>query len=253
MDDSTQPEGSFLDTQTGATQTDSERTAIDIARYALAAHAAHKPLRRDALRSLFRDTSARHFKLAFSRADELLQLHFGLTLAPYPAHEKSLDAPAQPKPVGRWTLQSTLPDACRGRLQLEQDDAQLMGFAAAVLSLVLVSNMCVTMDQLVLYVRKLGPPAHIANAPASRLSTTDDAQRDACAREAINALQRRGYLDVLAPRAAPEDVELTWGPQAKVDFRPIDIARFIAATTGQECSPEFVAKIGRAFGRNIEG
>ncbi|ORX74153.1 hypothetical protein DL89DRAFT_289774 [Linderina pennispora] len=234
MDDSTQPEGSLLDTQTGVTQTDSERTAVDIARYALAAHAAHKPLRRDALRSLFRDTSARHFKLAFSRADELLQLHFGLTLAPYPAHEKSLDAPAQTKP-------------------LEQDDAQLMGFAAAVLSLVLVSNMCVTMDQLVLYVRKLGPPAHIANAPASRLSTTDDAQRDACAREAINALQRRGYLDVLAPRAAPEDVELTWGPQAKVDFRPIDIARFIAATTGQECSPEFVAKIGRAFGRNIEG
>ncbi|KAJ1945000.1 hypothetical protein FBU59_002441 [Linderina macrospora] len=281
-DDDAFGNGSSSNTQTG--HTPNERIAIDIARYALAAHASQKPLRRDALRSFFKDTSARHFKTSLDRANELLQLHFGLAMVPYPVREKkSTDAPTQgaaSKPVTRWALQSTLPQTCRQELQARQakEERELMGFVAAVLSLVLVSNMGIGMDQLVLYVRKLGPPTHLAALAAatadggSRISASDaiasDAQLDSLAREAIAGLVRRGYLDKIAPRTASASqagggnddanndddsgVELTWGPQAKVEFQPIDITRFIAATTGQECSAEFVKKIGRAFGRNID-
>ncbi|KAJ2766791.1 hypothetical protein IWQ56_003579, partial [Coemansia nantahalensis] len=56
-----------------------------------------------------------------------------------------------------------------------------------------------------------------------------------------------------APDAGEPDAgaEYTWGPQAKVMFEPLDMARFIAAMTGADCTPDFVKTIGRACGRNI--
>ncbi|KAJ2355666.1 hypothetical protein H4S02_012897, partial [Coemansia sp. RSA 2611] len=248
-----------------------ERTAIDLARYALACHASGKPLKRENLKTQVpSNVSTRNIRRLLDRASELLTQNFGLKMVPLPSHEKVLTAApkAQPAPT-KWVLQSTLPDASRQRLDLPQsdDNQAILGFAATVLSLVFVSNMSVSVDQLVLYVRKLGPPQCIAPADPSDAS---DAQLDSAAREAIAYLTRHGYLDKVKLGASAGDhgtsetqatqqpidsgdhsddgMVYTWGPKAKVEFQPLDMARFIAAATGQECTDDFLRTIGRAYG-----
>ncbi|KAJ1660871.1 hypothetical protein GGF44_003002 [Coemansia sp. RSA 1694] len=201
-----------------------------------------------------------------------------------PSHEKILAekegaatqkaAPAATK----WVLQSVLSDQARQRLELADDQQAERGFAAMVLSLVFVSNMSVSVDQLVLYVRKLGPPPECILAAGDRVSEhSSDAHMESVAREAINYLTRQGYLDKVKLSARggesavnetqatqqpldgggndgdrhDEGMVYTWGPKAKVEFQPLDMVRFIAAATGQECSDEFVKTIGRAYGSNI--
>ncbi|KAJ2747464.1 hypothetical protein GGI20_000453 [Coemansia sp. BCRC 34301] len=264
-----------------------ERAATDLARYALACHAAGKPIKRDGLKAqVVTAASVRNTRLLHERANDLLTQNFGLKMVALPAHEKVLterqdQAAPQQQPVKapaatKWVLQSVLPDAARQRLELVQTDDQqaVLGFAATVLSLVFVSNMSVSAEQLVLYVRKLGPPDCIL-APGDRSSEhASDAQMEVAAREAIGYLTRQGYLDKAKLSAAgggegagetqatqqqsldggdhhDEGMAYTWGPKAKVEFQPLDMARFIAAATGQECSDEFVKTIGRAYGSNI--
>ncbi|KAJ2440057.1 hypothetical protein GGF42_007754 [Coemansia sp. RSA 2424] len=142
--------------------------------------------------------------------------------------------------------------------------------------------MSVSVDQLVLYVRKLGPPPECILASGDRVSEhSSDAHMESVAREAINYLTRQGYLDKVKLSARggggggesavnetqatqqpldgggndgdrhDEGMVYTWGPKAKVEFQPLDMVRFIAAATGQECSDEFVKTIGRAYGSNI--
>ncbi|KAJ2491794.1 hypothetical protein IWW37_001993 [Coemansia sp. RSA 2050] len=244
-----------------------ERKAIDLVRYALACHASGKPLKRENLKAhVLGNTPARNTRQLLDRANELLTQNFGLKMVALPSHEKVLTAApkAQPAPA-KWVLQSTLPDAARQRLDLPQsdDDQAILGFAATVLSLVFVSNMSVSVDQLVLYVRKLGPPQCIAPVDSRGAS---DAHLDSAAREAIAYLTRHGYLDKVKLGASetqatqqPTDggdhhddgMVYTWGPKAKIEFQPLDMARFIAAATGQECTEDFLRIIGRAYGSNI--
>ncbi|KAJ2813467.1 hypothetical protein H4S07_000664 [Coemansia furcata] len=243
-----------------------ERTATDLVRYALACHAAGKPIKRENLKThVFSNTHTRNTRPLFDRANALLASSFGLHMVALPSHEKVLTATkAAPIAATKWVLQSTLPDAARQSLELAQSDEQraILGFAAMVLSLVFVSNMSVGIDQLVLYVRKLGPPPCIT--PIDR--DASDAQMESAAREAIAYLARHGYLDKVKlgehsdtqptqatqlPEGDLDGMMYTWGPQAKVEFQPLDMARFIAAATGQECSEAFLKTIGRAYGSDI--
>ncbi|KAJ2063610.1 hypothetical protein GGI17_001546 [Coemansia sp. S146] len=261
----------------------SERTATDLVRYALACHASGKPIKRENLKThVLGNTPTRNTRPLLDRANELLAQSFGLRMVPLPSHEKILTNNAKAQPAAtKWVLQSTLPDDARQRLELAQTEDQqaILGFATTVLSLVFVSNMSVSVGQLVLYVRKLGPPQCIA-APADTRGATSyasDAQMESAAREAIGYLTRQGYLDKVKLGASgggehgaeaqatqatqatqlptddrhDEGMVYTWGPKARVEFQPLDMARFIAAATGQECTDEFIKTIGRAYGSNI--
>ncbi|KAJ2813466.1 hypothetical protein H4S07_000663 [Coemansia furcata] len=53
------------------------------------------------------------------------------------------------------------------------------------------------------------------------------------------------------PEGELDGMMYMWGPQAKVEFQPLDMACFIVAATGQECSETFVKTIGRAYGSDI--
>ncbi|KAJ1943803.1 hypothetical protein GGF37_002485 [Kickxella alabastrina] len=281
-----------------ATGRGTERMAADLVRHALACHASNKPIRREGIREqIISGSNVRAMKSIFDRANEMLAQDFGLTMVPLPSHEKTLmygansNDPAQESqhigpaktsaPVNRWVLQSVLPDSMRRDLELEQSDNEkaILGFATTVLSLIFVSNMSVSMDQLIMYVRKLGPPECIRTTESTRESlaagSLSDAQMESTAREAVNYLVRQGYLDKVAASAASGSrgetqstqlatqqasndiaesdigMEYTWGPAAKTKFQPIDMARFIAAVTGQECTSEFVKTIGRAYGKSI--
>ncbi|KAJ2003655.1 hypothetical protein GGI04_002891 [Coemansia thaxteri] len=271
-----------------------ERTATDLVRYALACHASGKPIKREGIRAqVLTGASSRGFKPLMDRANELLEQNFGLRMVALPSHEKTLveietattatptntqqKANGPKAAVNKWVLQSVLPDEARQKLELAQteEEQSILGFAAMVLSLIFVSNMSVNVDQLILYVRKLGPPACIS-APADSRSApahASDAQMEQAAREAISYLVRQGYVDKVRLASAgrhtvgetqatqqadgggggesDEGMVYTWGPQARVEFQPLDMARFIAAATGQECTSEFVKTIGRAYGSNI--
>ncbi|KAJ2778702.1 hypothetical protein H4R18_004453 [Coemansia javaensis] len=267
-------------------QDDLDRAATDLARFALASHAAGRAMRREDVRALeLPGLGGRGFKAALERASRLLEESMGLAIVALPMHERQLagDAATQQqqqqqqqqqsgsKAPTRWVLQNALPDAARERVQPVQseDEAATLGFAAAVLSLVFVNNMSISNDQLALYVRRLGPPDCVLPPGESRDAPAyaTAAQMDSAAQTAIAFLVRRGYLDRLSPHASaagetqaqhPPDggdaepgVEYTWGPQAKVRFEPLDMARFIAAMTEQECTPEFVKTVARAYGRDI--
>ncbi|KAJ1962460.1 hypothetical protein GGI12_002637 [Dipsacomyces acuminosporus] len=273
------------DTQSSSAE---DRAAIDLVRYALACHASGKSIRREAIRAqITSNLGSRTTKLVMEKANRLLELHFGLTLAMVPFHEKTLlggetqdteqaDAASSSRTTNKWVLKSALPDASRQKLELEQsdDEAAFLGFVATVLSLIFVNNMSIAVDQLVLYVRKLGPPECVILSANSRESSianyASDAQLESEALEAISFLVKRGYLDKVTSATsggaghgetqatqaagngdADTGLEYTWGPQAKIEFQPIDMARFIAATTGQECTAEFIKTVGRAYGRNI--
>ncbi|KAJ2891497.1 hypothetical protein GGI21_005842, partial [Coemansia aciculifera] len=143
----------------------SGRYAIDLVRYALACHASGKPIKREGIKAQVLATSSiRSARTVHERANELLTQHFGLKMVALPSHEKRLtdntQAPptqqqAKPVPAAtKWVLQSVLKDRAREQLELvqTQEQREVLGFAAMVLSLVFVSNMSVSMDQLVLYV-----------------------------------------------------------------------------------------------------
>ncbi|KAI9500210.1 hypothetical protein GGI25_006262 [Coemansia spiralis] len=266
-----------------------ERAAIDLVRYALACNASGKAIKREAIRDqVLSGQATRNTKQIIDRANELLNQSFGLRLTSLPQHEKTLhggDAEGTTqvsKIVNRWVLQSTLPNSAREKLQLAQSekDKAVLGFAATVLSLIFVNNMSIPTDQLVMYVRKLGPPHHVLCSGEhvgddGTLAYTSDAQLESAAREAVEYLVRQGYLDKVSIHASGRmgsmatqatqatqqqgdaggsdaEFEYTWGPQAKVKFEPLDMARFIAAMTGQECDAEFVKTISRAYGRSID-
>ncbi|KAJ1821238.1 hypothetical protein LPJ56_001195 [Coemansia sp. RSA 2599] len=137
--------------------------------------------------------------------------------------------------------------------------------------------MSVPADQLVLYVRKLGPPecTRSSEDPGStRSSSMSEARLESAAREAISYLVNLGFLDKVSSSTsgsasgsametqvtqrvndagdADIGIEYVWGPAAKTKFQPMDMARFIAAVTGQECTAEFVKTISRAYGKRIE-
>ncbi|KAJ2719210.1 hypothetical protein GGI07_005349 [Coemansia sp. Benny D115] len=292
---------------------DVQRLAINIVRYALACHASAKPIRRDNIRSqIAAGVSPRTLKTALDRANEMLSQDFGLTMCVLPAHEKvlaysdtsttghtdnhhsgttasngSATAAKNTAAQSKWVLQSILPDECRKVLELElnRPEQELLGFAAMVLSLIFVSNMSVPVDQLVMYVRKLGPPDSLLLSAESRDSngnsgsTMSHAQMESAAREAIGLLVRRGYLDRVstgvsaagnslvaesqATQAATQQIadsndasadtgmEYTWGPTAKTMFQPMDMVRFIAEMSGQECTDDLVKTVSRAYGKHI--
>ncbi|KAJ2084102.1 hypothetical protein H4R24_000311 [Coemansia sp. RSA 988] len=263
---------------------DLERRATDLVRYALACHAAGKAMRREDIRThVLSGAGARGFKPIMDRATSLLEQSFGLRIIPLPVHERrggsvEVKDSQQNKVTNKWVLQSTLPDSARARLELEQseDEKATLGFAATVLSLIFVNNMSISNDQLVLYVRKLGPPACILPASeADSVSTSHgvtDAQLESAAQAAIVSLVKQGYLDKVSAQGStarhtsgetqasqqPGDSnepdpgqEYTWGPQAKVRFQQLDMTRFIAAVTGQECTHEFIKAVSRAYGQNI--
>ncbi|KAJ2161838.1 hypothetical protein GGF46_001146 [Coemansia sp. RSA 552] len=261
-----------------------ERAATDLVRYALACHAAGKPIRREDMRAhVLAGVGARSFKPVMENASQLLQDNFGLRMVPLPAHERTAnrgghgDTQQSSKPTTKWVLQNALSDTARERLDLVQsdDDKSLLGFAAMVLSLIFVNNMSIANDQLVLYVRKLGPPNCVLPPSEARDIHTygTDAQMESAAQSAVSYLVRHGYLDKLLPHGArggagetqatqatqqtadlhepDSDLEYTWGPQAKVMLQPLDMARFIAAVADQECTPDFIKTIGRAYGQSI--
>ncbi|KAJ2609324.1 hypothetical protein H4S08_004097 [Coemansia sp. RSA 1365] len=263
---------------------DLERRSTDLVRYALACHAAGKAMRREDIRThVLSGAGSRGFKPVMDRATSLLEQNFGLQIVPLPVHERrggGVDAKdaQQNKAANKWVLQSTLPDSARARLELEQSDIEksTLGFAAAVLSLIFVNNMSISNDQLVLYVRKLGPPACILplneTDGLSSAHGVTDAQLESAAQAAIGFLVKQGYLDKVAAHGGagrsaggetqasqqPYDgnepdpgQEYTWGPQAKVRFQQLDMTRFIAAVTGQECTVDFIKAVSRAYGQNI--
>ncbi|KAJ2844516.1 hypothetical protein GGI22_006851 [Coemansia erecta] len=273
------------------------RAASDLARYALACNAAGKPIRREGIRdAALAGSGVRNMKQVLDRASQLLEQTLGLKIVALPPHEKTLlgddtqpptaASSAAAKTTNKWVLASTLPDDARSRLEPAQSstDRAITGFAAVVLSLIFVSNMSVPAEQLVLYVRKMGPPSCVllsaadsANGSGRRPSSdgATDAQMESAAREAIDYLARAGLLDKVAMHtpsrvdtavdtqatqqhqhqdaANDSSFEYTWGPQAKTRFAPLDMARFVAAMTGKECSADFVKAISRAYGRSIAG
>ncbi|KAJ2664913.1 hypothetical protein IWW48_000527 [Coemansia sp. RSA 1200] len=280
-----------------------ERAASDLARYALACNAAGKPMRREGIRDTVMGGSggARNMKQVLDRASKLLEQTMGLKIVALPAHEKTIlgddtqtltltqtqmqmqtqtasastqAATATAKATNKWVLVSSLPDDTRLRLEPAQstNDRAIAGFAAVVLSLIFVNNMSVGAEQLVLFVRKLGPPdCALALASDSANSTRGgltDAQMDSAAREAIDYLVRAGFLDKATAHAQGRmdaaintqatqnqqhdaSFEYTWGPLAKTRFTPLDMARFVAELTGVECSADFIKTISRAYGRTI--
>ncbi|KAJ1665438.1 hypothetical protein IW140_003408 [Coemansia sp. RSA 1813] len=272
-----------------------ERTATDLARYALACNAAGKPIRREGIRdSVMAGSGVRNMKQVLDSASQLLEQTLGLKMVALPPHEKTLlgnDAQqtstassAASKSANKWMLVSALPDDVRSRLDPAQSSRNraITGFAAVVLSLIFVNNMSIPAEQLILYVRKMGPPDCVlasstdAEHGVGRGASSDgitDAQMESAAREAIDYLARVGFLDKVSVHAqirmdsavntqathqqqqddAASDAafEYTWGPQAKIRFAPLDMARFVAAMTGEECSTDFVKTISRAYGRPI--
>ncbi|KAI7827798.1 MAGE family-domain-containing protein [Kickxella alabastrina] len=221
--------------------------AADLVRHALACHASNKPIRREGIREqIISGSNVRAMKSIFDRANEMLAQDFGLTMIPLPSHEKTLmygansNDPAQESqhigpaktsaPVNRWVLQSVLPDSMRRDLELEQSDNEkaILGFAATVLSLIFVSNMSVSMDQLIMYVRKLGPPECIRTTESTRESlaagSLSDAQMESTAREAVNYLVRQGYLDKVAASAASGSRGETQSTQLATQQASNDIA-----------------------------
>ncbi|KAJ2557765.1 hypothetical protein EV175_001144 [Coemansia sp. RSA 1933] len=262
----------------GAAGDSIERAASDLARYALACNAAGKPMRREGIRdTVMSGNGARNLKTVLERSSQLLEQTMGLKIVPLPPHEKTLlpDAAAaaatqtqtttaKTTTTNKWVLVSTLPDATRRRLRLAQNDRAITGFAATVLSLIFVNNMSVPSDQLALYVRKLGPPDAVLASTDSSSRNGSDAQMESAAREAIDYLTRAGFLDkVQQIHDTPETqqhntasndhpaADYTWGPTARTRFTPLDMARFVAAMTGEECSPAFIKTIGRAYGHTI--
>ncbi|KAJ2233644.1 hypothetical protein H4R99_003270 [Coemansia sp. RSA 1722] len=267
-----------------------ERAAIKFVRYALACQASKKPMRREVFRDLIKtDSGAGKFTNVLAYANSLLNKDFGLEIVPLPVHEKQLvygentqntqQTSSKASTVNKWVLQSILPDDARTQLEIEQDkdERQVSGFAATVLSLVFVNNMSVPADQLVLFVRKLGPPECIHSLQGSKDAYSEgmsESQLESAAREAIAYLVSLGYLDkVSASSGSPANgsametqatqrandagdgdagIEYVWGPMAKTRFQPMDMARFVAAVTGQECTAEFVKTISRAYGKRIE-
>ncbi|KAJ2506227.1 hypothetical protein H4217_009059 [Coemansia sp. RSA 1939] len=280
-----------------------ERAASDLARYALACNAAGKPMRREGIRDTVMGGSsgARNMKQVLERASQLLEQTMGLKIVALPAHEKTIlgddtqaltqtqtqtqaasastqAAATTAKATNKWVLVSSLPDDTRLRLEPAQstNDRAIAGFAAVVLSLIFVNNMSVGAEQLVLFVRKLGPPdcaLALASDSASGSSNSargglTDAQMDSAAREAIDYLVRAGFLDKATAHAQGRmdaaintqatqnhqhdaSFEYTWGPLAKTRFAPLDMARFVAEMTGVECSADFIKTISRAYGRTI--
>ncbi|KAJ2358171.1 hypothetical protein IWW50_001203 [Coemansia erecta] len=259
------------------------RAAINMARFALACNAGGKPVKREDVRGpVMAGLNTRSFRLVFELANAFLEEDFALKMVPLPQHEKKTaggEAKDASKATTRWVLQSVLPDEARERLELElaSDEQAVLGFAAMVLSLVFVNNMSISNDQLVLYVRKLGPPECVLPADEARnlgaAGSATDAQMESAAQAAIAYLVRHSYLDKVAAHGADSrqgfgetqatqhtadadadaGLEYTWGPQAKVKFKPLDMARFIAAVSEQECTPDFIKAIGRACGQNIAG
>ncbi|KAJ1642179.1 hypothetical protein J3B02_003627 [Coemansia erecta] len=268
-----------------------ERAAIKLVRYALACQAAKKPMRREVIRDLVKtDSGAGKLSNVFTHANYLLSKDFGLEIVSLPVHEKQLvyrdnaqntqqQTSSKSSTVNKWVLQSVLPDNARALLEVEQgkDEREIAGFAATVLSLIFVNNMSMPADQLLLYVRKLGPPECIHSPEGSgnmRSSRLSESQLESAAREAISYLVNLGYLDKVSSSTSgatngsametqatqrandagdgDTGMEYVWGPAAKTKFQPMDMARFIAAITGQECTAEFVKTISRAYGNRIE-
>ncbi|KAJ1720002.1 hypothetical protein LPJ53_005316 [Coemansia erecta] len=268
-----------------------ERLSIKMVRYALACQASGKPIRREGIRAqVLTGAGTTKFKSLMDRANAMLKDDFGLEMVPLPVHEKTLvygentqntqqANNTQAKAVNKWVLQNVLPDEARLKLDLEQDEDKnaIFGFAATVLSLIFVNNMSLPSDQLVMYVRRLGPPRCIWSSDSSRSLSDEsrsDAQLDSAARESVAYLVSQGYLDRVtssggagAGQGTMGDTQATqhasdmgdgdsgfeyvWGPSAKTQFQPMDMARFIADMTGKECSADFVKTISRAYGRNI--
>ncbi|KAJ2832550.1 hypothetical protein GGI24_001191 [Coemansia furcata] len=95
------------------------------------------------------------------------------------------------------------------------------------------------------------------------INRLSDTQIESALREAIAYLACHGYLDKVKlgehsdmqatqlPEGKLNGMMYTWGPQAKVEFRPLDMVRFIAAATGQECSEAFLNTICRTYGSDI--
>lgn len=254
------------------------RTRNDLIRYALSCHASQKPIRREGIRERVINDAfpSRDFKPLFNDANQQLQDIFGLSMVPLPVHFKTLNqADSKPQQApSRWVLQSTLPDPARqllGPLTSHEDHPEV-GFVSVVLSLVLVSNMSLPVDQLALYVRKLGPPQQTRSRSRSRGSSsgggsssaffTSDSQMESWARDSIHQLQKQGYLDKVTQSLhatqmtqqsedADEHSVYTWGPRAKTEYQPKDLTQMIAQLAGVECTDEFVQKISRAYGRKI--
>ncbi|KAI9469472.1 hypothetical protein LPJ55_000536 [Coemansia sp. RSA 990] len=263
------------------TEADIERAAINLVRFAHTCRASGKAIKREDLREhVLQNTGTRQFKQVFETANAYLKEDFGLQMVSLPQHEKRTGSSAATngtKAANRWVLQSVLPDQARQQVDMVQttEEREILGFAATVLSLIFVNNMCLSHEQLVMYVRKLGPPQYVLPSDESRESISGgyatDAQMESAAQAAVAYLVRTSYIDKLAPQnnalhslantqatqsaggeEADSGQEYTWGPQAKVMFQPMDMARFIASVTGQECTPEFIKAIGRAYGQNIE-
>ncbi|KAJ2786898.1 hypothetical protein GGI15_001167 [Coemansia interrupta] len=269
---------------------DLERLSIKLVRYALACQASGKPIRREGIRAqVLSGAGTTKFKPLMERANAMLKNDFGLEMVPLPVHEKTLvygdntqstqQANAQAKAVNKWVLQNVLPDKARLKLDLEQDEDKdaIFGFAATVLSLIFVNNMSLPSDQLIMYVRRLGPPRCIWSSDTSRNvieESRSDAQLDSAARESVAYLVNQGYIDrvtssggagagqgVMGDTQATQRAsdlgdgdsgfEYVWGPSAKTQFQPMDMARFIAEMTDKECNADFVKTISRAYGRNI--
>ncbi|KAJ2851527.1 hypothetical protein IWW36_001011 [Coemansia brasiliensis] len=264
------------------TDAEIERAAINLVRFAQACQASGKAIKREDLRGqVLLNTGTRQFKQVFEMANAYLKEDFGLQMVALPHHEKrvggSSAVTSTSKTASRWVLQSVLPDNARQQVDMVQttEEREILGFAATVLSLIFVNNMSLSHEQLVLYVRKLGPPKYVLPSDESRECISGgyatDAQMESAAQAAVAYLVRASYIDKLASQnknglqslastqatqpAGDEEVdsgqEYTWGPQAKVIFKPLDMARFIAYMTGQECTPEFIKAIGRAYGQNI--
>ncbi|KAJ2362655.1 hypothetical protein IW150_006952 [Coemansia sp. RSA 2607] len=271
-------------------QRDVERLAIKLVRYALACQASGKPIRREGIRAqVLTGAGSTKFKSLIESANAMLKSDFGLEMVPLPVHEKTLvygdnvqntqQVNAQAKAINKWVLQNVLPDDARLKLELEQDEDEsaIFGFATTVLSLIFVNNMSLPSDQLIMYVRRLGPPKCMWSSESIRNvddENRSDAQLDSDARVAVAYLVSHGYLDrvtssgsagagqgMMGDTQATQQAndagdgdsafEYVWGPLAKTQFQPMDMVRFIADVSDKECSDDFVKTISRAYGRNI--
>ncbi|KAJ1918445.1 hypothetical protein H4219_002600 [Mycoemilia scoparia] len=245
-----------------------ERLAQDLVRYALACQASKKTIKREDIRT---KVLADHHKSAFNgilaHAQNILKVTFGLQLVELPANERGgatktgAKEKQSSKTVQTWVLQSILPAQTRQALPipLDEEKEKTMGLLVVVLSLIFVNNSNLPEDALTYYLKELGVPK------LKGFENMVQGDTEAYIRQILSNFIKAGYLNKVnstvtqasvstqTQTQATEDMlfHYYWGPRAKVEFSPRDIAEIIAELSGEECNAEFLDRVGRARGEKI--
>ncbi|KAJ1985606.1 hypothetical protein H4R33_003905 [Dimargaris cristalligena] len=232
-----------------------ERKACDVVRYALFSEYRRQIIKRDDINKKILVENTRSFPVVFAAAQKRLRDIFGMELVELPAREKGTNATSQ---VSRraaaskeksqvklgWVLCNVLDynqGAGPGVLDWSNENRQ-MGITATVLSLIFLNNMSLTSDRLEYYLQKLDvQPPNMALEEKYPFATV------------LAPLVKTGYLERInlghgdgqgsggthgggnsaaassgGGEAYSGTVEYRWGPRAKVEYPPRQMAGFIA-------------------------